>query len=363
MKMFRRIITFALSLMLVQSFAWAGNTDEYLEFFLGARCLAMGGACVAVVNDETALAVNPAALGKLRDHYGTYFDPEVEANTRFADFMRAGSLGTLTDLSTASAALALNKSRTYRARTQLMPSFVSKNMGIGLLLQDQLTATLDQAGATIDTNYRSDMALLLGYNLSFFDGIMKLGFNAKMINRIEVKNPTVNAATSLAYKDIGSEGTGLSLDVGLILTAPIVFLPTLSAVLRDVGGTSFDKMDGLRLQTSTQPETVKQDMDVGMALFPIHGKHIRSSWTIEYRGVFTAADETDSAKRIHSGIELNIRDVFFIRAGYNQRYITGGIELASENFQWQITSYGEEIGQSSSPKEDRRTVFKFAWRF
>lgn len=351
-------------LLLFGSLAQAGNTDEYMEFFLGARCLAMGGACVAVVNDETALAVNPAALGRLRDNYGTYFDPEVESNTRFMDFFRAGSLGTFTDLSAASGALAKNRSRTYRARTQFMPSFVGKNVGIGIMLQDQLTATLDAAGTSIDTNYRSDLALLLGYNLSFFDGIMKLGFNGKMINRIEVKNAAVSAAGSLAYKDIGSEGTGLSVDVGLILAAPIVFLPTLSAVVRDVGGTSFDKMDGMRLTTASRPETVNQDVDVGFALFPIHNNSVRSAWTVEYRGVLTASEEDDSSKRIHTGIELNIRDVFFVRTGYNQRYITGGIELASENFQWQITTYGEEIGNASDgPKEDRRTVFKFAWRF
>ena len=30
--------------------------------------------------------------------------------------------------------------------------------------------------------------------------------------------------------------------------------------------------------------------------------------------------------------------------GYNQRYLTGGFEVASENVVWQVTSYGEEIG-------------------
>ncbi|MNY53233.1 hypothetical protein D3C86_1889710 [compost metagenome] len=60
---------------------------------------------------------------------------------------------------------------------------------------------------------------------------------------------------------------------------------------------------------------------------------------------------------------MNFGDVFFMRAGYNQRYWTAGFELASERFQWQLTSYGEEIGTSDTPKEDRRYAVKFAYRF
>ena len=63
------------------SFAFSSaEARELHEFYNGVRCLGMGGACAAVVNDETALLVNPAALGKLRDYYGTILDPEVESS-------------------------------------------------------------------------------------------------------------------------------------------------------------------------------------------------------------------------------------------------------------------------------------------
>ena len=68
-------------------------------------------------------------------------------------------------------------------------------------------------------------------------------------------------------------------------------------------------------------------------------------------------------KLIHAGMEFNFGDVFFMRAGYNQRYWTAGLELASEHFQYQLASYGEEVGTKDTPKEDRRYVFKFAFRF
>jgi hypothetical protein len=100
-----------------------------------------------------------------------------------------------------------------------------------------------------------------------------------------------------------------------------------------------------------------------MALFPIHGSQLRSSWTVEYKDAANIRKEEDTAKKIHVGYELNYGDVLFFRAGYHQRYYTLGAELASEFVQWQLASYGEEIGTKAVPKEDRRYVLKFAFRF
>ncbi len=56
--------------------------QERYETYNGVRMLGMGGAGVATVNDETALLVNPAALGKLRDVFVTIVDPEVDCERR-----------------------------------------------------------------------------------------------------------------------------------------------------------------------------------------------------------------------------------------------------------------------------------------
>ena len=44
---------------------------ERREFYNGVRGLGMGGASVGVVNDETALLLNPAGMGKLRNAFVT----------------------------------------------------------------------------------------------------------------------------------------------------------------------------------------------------------------------------------------------------------------------------------------------------
>ena len=58
----------------ISLFGAGAGAQEIRENYNGVRSLGMGGASIAVVNDETALLLNPAALGKLSD-------PEIETLT------------------------------------------------------------------------------------------------------------------------------------------------------------------------------------------------------------------------------------------------------------------------------------------
>ena len=119
----------------------------------------------------------------------------------------------------------------------------------------------------------------------------------------------------------------------------------------------------MRLSTATRPALVKQDLDVALALFPIISNRSRSSWTVEYRGLLTGNDEPDKNKLWHYGVEWNFADIFFFRLGSNSGYWTSGFELASERFQWQFATYGEEIGTVNARSEDRRYNIKMSYRF
>lgn len=349
--------------ILVMISAAAASARERHDFYDSIRCLGMGGACVAVTNDETSLIVNPAALGKLRNYYGTIIDPEIEASTNSYNMYNQNKFSQPFTLENIKPALDADRESSYHARAQVFPSFVARNFGIGLLGKYTLDAKEAADGNTIDTFYRDDLAFVLGYNLRLFDGRIKIGVNAKLINRIEVNNAALPTSGALDYESIAAEGTGLSTDAGIILTAPWAYLPTVSAVVHDIGGTSFDKASGVRMTTTGRPESVPQDIDVAVALFPIHSNWVRSAWTVQYDGLLTADRETDKAKLLHAGIEFNVADMFFVRGGYNQRYWTAGLEFSSEHFQFQLASYGEEIGDETQPIEDRRYALKTAWRF
>lgn len=328
----------------------------------------MGGVSVATVNDESALAMNPAGLGRLRDFYGTILDPEVDISKNVPDMQRVQSFNQPTTLSDVMPSILASKNTYYHARSQLFPSFVAKNFGIGLLGKYTLDG-IASSNTSVDTFYRDDLALLLGFNFRLWGGRIKIGFTGKVISRVELNEKTLNPTSPYDLNTLAStgklkEGVGAGGDVGILLTAPWTYLPAIGAVVRDVGGTPFDKATGIRrTDTTVRPDAQVQDMDVGVSISPIHSNGVRSTWGLEYQGVLTASQESDKAKLLHFGTEFNLGDVLFLRAGYNQRYWTAGFELASEHFQFQLASYGVEVGDEVTPTEDRRYNLKISFRF
>jgi hypothetical protein len=319
----------------------------------------MGGTKAAVTSDDTSVFRNPANLGSFRGAYVTAFDPEFEVSSHFSSQYSTAT----TDVAKVKDLLLLNPDKYYHAKIQMTPSFSVRNIGFGLIYKNEISALMNTAGTAMDTIYHNDLGAVFGANYSLFDGRIKFGASVKMINRIEVDNVVLDPTASVDMATIGSEGTGLGTDLGLILQAPIVYLPTLAIVAHDVGGTKFTSGSGMRLVTATRPQEVKQTVDIGLSIQPIHSKGTRSVFSIEYTDVTDARLEAFQNKRIHAGFEYSWNDIFYLRAGMNQNYWTAGIEIASERMSWQITSYGEEVGTETLSREDRRYSTRIALRF
>lgn len=351
-------------------FAMEARAQEVREFYTGIRGLGMGGASIATVNDETALLVNPAGLGKLRDWYGTIIDPELELSNNADEMYKGKAFSDPFSIKAVGLASDIKRDFYYHARGQVFPSFVVKNFGIGLFSQRTLNSIYVAQNGALDMFYRDDFALALGYNFRFWGGRIKLGFNAKLISRIELDEDNINPTPeenldreTLITNGQLKEGVGASFDAALMLAAPWTFIPTATAVVRDVGGTSFDKTQNQRLTANARPTTQKQDMDVAIALFPIHTNSTRSAWTVEYKKLLTNSEDAEKTRYMHGGFEINFSDILFLRAGYHQKYWTAGAEIASEHLQFQVASYGEDVLISNEYREDRRYAAKFAFRF
>lgn len=352
----------ALALAFVGAQAASAGVEERYDFYNGVRSLGMGGAYVASVNDETALLTNPAALGRLRDWIFTVADPEVAGSfndTQITDINHTAAQ-TPTDLLTL---LNQHKGVHWYAKAQVFPSLVAPNIGFGVHAKWKYDAEVNTAGTNYRLDYTNDYAAILGFCFKFWGGILKIGGSGRYVNRTEIHkdiNPTV---TTIDMNQMASEGAGLASDVGMIITFPVAWLPALAAVVHDAGRTTYTLSSGMFLQTQTRPAETPQTIDVGYALHPILSNNTRMTITADYRDVANAYNETDTAKKIHAGLEFNFADFFFVRGGYYQRYWTAGLELSTELFQLQAASYGEEIGTLTANKEDRRWVGKFSVRF
>ncbi len=336
---------------------------EWVEQYVNARSQAMGGTQVALTSDDTSLYRNPANLGSLRGYSPTIFDPEIEISQNFFGQVNATATGKAFDVEKVSELLDSHREKYYHAKLQLSPTFSIRHFAIGLIYKNEISAIKNAAGTEMDTLAYEDVGAFIGANYNFWDGRIKIGATAKLINRIEVNNPNLDTTASLTRGDIASEGTAFTGDVGLILQAPVVYLPTLAVVARDIGDAKYEISPGLRLSTTDRPQVVKQSYDVGLSIMPIHSNSLRSVWSVEYRDAQDSREEDFTEKRLHAGFEFNWSDLFFLRGGWNQGYWTGGLELAGEHVSWQLTTYGEEVGTKDDRKEDRRYSTKIAVRF
>lgn len=340
------------------------TAGERYEFFNGARQMAMGGAVIAVVNDETALISNPAGMGKLRQNYVTLIDPEIHLNQNITRFATASNITGTLSLQGLLDTLNHHPDKHYHLQANLFPSLIIPNFGFGVLANWTYNAEVVSATNTFNLRYRNDYAAIVGYNFRLFDGILKIGFNAKYINRAEADEALPSSSTGLTLDSVVTEGNGIASDAGLIFTLPYTYLPTLAVVVHDVGHTKFDAGGGMFYDTPSRPELVPQTYDAAFSLSPILANRTRLQITGEYRDVLNAYNEQDIFRRIHAGVEFNFSDMIFVRGGYNQKYWTAGFEFAMNSFQFQVASYGEEIGTDNvNNREDRRYIMKFSVRF
>lgn len=369
------ILNFLISLS-----AYAG---ERYEFYNGVRGLGMGGASVAAVNDETSLLINPAALGKLRNYFLTVIDPEVDVGVETLPMVDLDVMKFMNPQKVLDEAV-LNPGTRFHQRAQIFPSFVVTNFGFGFYGKYSTDAYTDNPATQFTYEYRNDLAFVMGFNFRMFDGRIKMGVNVRGVNRTESQRTDIPIATTgldletlISGTTVANEGFGVGSDAGLILTAPWALLPTLAVVYRDIGTTSYDINKGMFLTTSDRPNRTPETIDAGFSISPIIGKKARMVITADYVDVTDKVEPaTDEAsdeimRRIHGGIEINFSDTFFIRGGMNQGYWTAGVEVAMNNTQLQFATYGEEVGDvvptgsaaAYDAKEDRRYVFKYAFRF
>lgn len=357
------ILTFALC----SGFAVTASAQEMFSFYSGVRQNAMGNAYTGIVNDETAILTNPAGLGKVRDATFTLFDPEISAGQEAGTVFDSKNYSKAMSFNTQSILTEANNKGSYgpiHIKAQIFPSLVLENFGIGLLYKQEHDSLVDLTGTNYTVRAVNDYALAMAYDFRFWGGIMKIGVGGKYIDRTEIDTVVPVATTNLDLNNYGAEGTGIAATTGLILTAPVALLPSISATLNDVGGTSFNLSDGMFHKVGARrPKYVPQRLDAGINLQPILGNHVRMTLTAEMHDLTNLSKHQDKIQLIHGGGELNFADFFFLRAGMNGRYYTGGGEFATERFQLQAATYGEEVGTYPEHREDRRYVVKFSLRY
>ena len=376
---FQSVFLFILSFVFFAYFSFLSpvSSEEKKEFFNEVRGLGMGGARVATVNDATAILVNPAALGKIREPVLNAVDPEISLNGETPSIINFHLIRSF-NLKEILKEMKKRKGNIFHQKLQIFPSFAFTNFGLGILakyeLNEEILENSKKSNSTpnhdLFLSYVNDLAFATGFSLRFLDGRLKVGGSLRFVNRVEIHDHLNSDEVELTVSSLAREGFGIGKDIGMIFSLPWIYLPSVSAVWRDALDTQYDFLEGFfygRDEEARKPRKTRQSLDVGVALFPILANRKSLTFSAEFRDVFNASrsqnDKKDIFRKLHIGTELNVNDTFFLRLGMHQRYWAAGFEFNQTLFQWQFSTYGEEVGTKDKNFVDRRFVGKFTVRF
>ncbi len=367
------------------AFAEGSLQTKIHHHYQGARPLGMGDAFVAVANDYNAIFYNPAGLARLETGE-INMSMEFEGSANFASFAneidKTGKItGTEGEKSTAYMNLLRNYyGKQFSLRTGLFEGiWVRPHWGIAVIPADLSIDMVvhNSVGPSLDFKSYLDSTIAYAYAQDYkgVPGRLSWGVTGKFVNRGYANKlllPLDLAADSNLIKTSDlQEGYTVDADLGILYTPFLpsegffslirLAKPTFGMVVRNAGEVGFGQSLKLLNKTKTNaPEKLYRVLDVGAKFeYP-------NLWIFGGRGVLDFRDighpNFTTRKSFHLGFEFDWRVTSWwkgaYRIGVNQGYPTLGFSALFSIFNLDLVSYGEDVGSTNNPKENRMYLAK-----
>ncbi|MGE0616884.1 MAG: hypothetical protein AB7P04_14730 [Bacteriovoracia bacterium] len=341
------------------------------DMYRGARSTGMGGAHIAIADDEEALFLNPAGLAAVDRAQIHYLDAFVEGSVdAYAAYTKSSSAFSSFSASSLNELMGKN----IYGRAQITPTYVMQGFGFALLLDGQV--------ALLEKNQALPQ-ITLGYQMTngFQAGMaFNLLGNAKRPRRSKIAQPELRVGMagkflwrrggyrimptgtlfqlsrgpSLITGIMGNYHYGIGMDLGTQYSMPIGPQVTFSvgAAFLDVGDTNFG-------DDSPGPQTQMGNFGIGTAIRYDTGSVAQFTFAYDHRNIF---NDTDWRLRNHFGLEIDFVNMS-IYGGYNGVYLTYGFGFNAWLLRITANSYAEELGAIAHQDGNRRYQLRLDLKF
>jgi hypothetical protein len=341
-------------LFLVVVIAPLAHGRELPKFFEGVRPLGMGGAFTAVADDENAVFYNPAGLDRVARWGMGVVNPLVEVGENGYDFARDALDTDYNDTSEVTKLIRDYAGESEHARLALFPHFVMRHLGVGVL--GQINATLQPNNVIgypeLAVDALETLSGHVGVGFGFLEGALRVGATAKYVKAYRLRERYTALQISGAdfedrVRDDLAEGGGVGLDVGAMVTAPVLLKPTLAVVVQNLADTDLGDAGEL-----------PQQINVGVSVTQ------KISWltltgAADWVDIATdLGNDEDTYKRLHFGLEGKLGRFLALRAGLYQGYGSLGASVDLRALRLDYATYAAELGRTAGDRADRRHVIQ-----
>jgi hypothetical protein len=329
--------------------------------YVSGRGAALGDAYIGIADTVAdSLFYNPAGLGRLQ---GASFEPinaQIQANDKLSS-----NLGTdfykFQKLSSYESNLSKNPHTNPGGGFAILPAFGYKGFGFGALYQSRLMAETDGTNIRYRTNYQFIPSA--GYGIKLASGVLRIGYVLQYVNQAsgDVSTPATN--TNAGWSEGIAQGKGFSHNLGMALTLPYMYQPSINVVARNIAGLH---LTGTPMEVSAKNPSgsipdEKMSLDSSLGFLT----KISAGWSLSSQFAYRDATNSSGTSLIShfaAGLEFTAADRIFLRAGFGSRYPSAGLGLrtsrAEVNFAW----FSEDLGSGSTPIRDMRYLFQTIFR-
>ena len=358
----RRVLMFAAGTSLTLTGPlWA---DESERIYRSAHYLGRGDTGIATSDDADAVFYNPAgiAIGSGIYKKTVLLSPTVELSTDTKDLVRQVAIEKNTDV---------NVLRQHIGKNQHVGLYnytgvVLRRAAIGGMISNQTNLLVrkspDQSGLE-EASASSILNKVAAFSLAdgFFEQSLLIGSTIKFIqqDRAGIRVNVVDAQSiqhNLNEKDVVTSGSGLGVDLGMMLKTNTKSPYSLGIQVENTGGTYMHTTSD-----NGKAEDLPQVVNMGIA-YQSATKMSNVGLFLDYRDLANKT-EKDSFKQVHIGTEISLKGFFGICAGLNQGYPTFGIYADIRVLRIDVGTYTEEMGDRIGVRPDTRYYFNLTAGF